>query len=98
MNVNGEFLHIPEKIPELIVPNLAGCKFKPYVTYKTTEVVQSEFTSEDLFNAIYAQKIMDDYKNEKINEDGSSKEPSIEEKLTPEDAYNKARKTGSDLF
>lgn len=91
-------MEVPEKVPELIVPNLTGCKFKPYVTYKMTEVVQSQFTSEDLFNAIYAQKIMDDYKNGKINDDGSSKEPSYEEKLTPEEAYNKARKTGSDIF
>lgn len=96
--VDNEFVMIPEKIPELIVPDLTGCKLKPYVTYKTTDVVQSEFTSEDLFNAIYAQKIMDDYKNGKINADGSSAEPSVEEQLTPEEAHNNARKTGSDIF
>lgn len=96
--IDGQYVEIPEKIPELIVPDLTGCKFKPYVTYKTTDVVQTEFTSEDLFNAIYAQKIMDDYKNDKINPDGSSKEPSAEEQITPEQAQIMARKTGSDLF
>lgn len=96
--VNGKFIQVPEKIPELIVPNLKDCNLKPYVTYKTTEVIQSEFTSEDLFNAIYAKKIMDDFKNDKLNEDGTSKEPSAEEQLTSEKAYEKARKTGSDIF
>lgn len=96
--VNGQFMEIPEMMPQLIVPDLTDCKFKPYVTYKATDVVQSEFTSQDLFNAIYAQKIIDDFKNEKLNEDGSSKEPSQEEDMTPDEAWEKARKTGSDMF
>ncbi|CAG9797186.1 unnamed protein product [Chironomus riparius] len=96
--IKGQFMEIPEMKPEIIVPDLTGCKFKPYVTYKATDVVQTEFTSQDLFNAIYAQKIIDDFKNEKLNEDGSSLEPSEHEELTPEEAWAKARKTGSDLF
>jgi large subunit ribosomal protein L41 len=96
--INGKFVEIPERIPELIVPNLTDCKLKPYVSYKTTEVVQSEFTSEDLFNAIYAKKIMDDFKNDNLNQDGTSKDPSAEEQLTSEIAYQNARKTGSDIF
>lgn len=95
---NGSFMKIPEMIPELIVPDLTDCKFKPYVTYKTKEVVQSEFTSQDLFNAVYAQKIIEDFKNDKLLEDGSSKEPSKNEQLTAEEAENNARKTGSDIF
>lgn len=98
ITVNGIYKEIPEKIPELIVPDLTGCKFKPYVTYKTPEVVQSKFTSQDLFNAIYAQKIIEDFKEDKLNEDGSSNEPSGNEQLTPEEAFIRARKTGSDLF
>lgn len=85
-------------IPQLIVPDLTGCKFKPYVTFKTPEVVQSEFTSQDLYNAIYAQKVIEDFKNDKLNEDGTSKEPSTEEELLPEEAFIRARKTGSDIF
>lgn len=96
--VNNQYVEIMEKIPELIVPNLEGCKFKPYVSYKTAEVVQSEFTSQDLFNAVYAQKIINDFKAGNLNEDGSSKNPSMEETLTPEEAVNNARKTGSDIF
>lgn len=95
---DGKFIEIPEKIPELIVPDLTDCKFKPYVTFKSADVVQSEFTSQDLYNAIYAKKVIDDFKNDKLNEDGTSKEPSIDEELTPEEAFNRARKTGSDIF
>lgn len=96
--VRGKYREVPELIPELIVPDLTDCKFKPYVTYKTPEVVQSKFTCRDLYNAVYAQKVIDDFKEDKLNEDGSSKEPSVEEQLTAEDAYNRARKTGSDIF
>lgn len=96
--IDGAFVEIPEMKPELIVPDLTNCKFKPYVTYKVTDVVQSEFTSQDLFNAVYAKKIIDDFKNEKLNEDGTSKEPSEIEELSSEEAWRRARKTGSDIF
>uniref|UniRef100_A0A2M4C1Z0 Putative mitochondrial ribosomal protein l41 n=1 Tax=Anopheles marajoara TaxID=58244 RepID=A0A2M4C1Z0_9DIPT len=98
VTVDGKFIEIPERIPELIVPNLEGCKLKPYVSYKAPDVVQSEFTSQDLFNAVYSQKIIDDWKSGKLNEDGSPAEPSAEEALTKEEAWIKARKTGSDMF
>lgn len=96
--VNGQYIEIPEKIPELVVPDLTGFQLKPYVSYKAPEVSQSEFTSIDLFNAVYADKIMKDFNENKIQEDGSSLEPSPNEKLNPEEAWLKARKTGSDLF
>lgn len=96
--VDGKFTQIPEMIPEIIVPDLTGCKFKPYVSYKVTDVVQSEFTSQDLFNALYADKIIDDFKNEKLHEDGSSQNPTANEELTSKEAWIKARKTGSDIF
>lgn len=96
--IRDKFREIPEMIPELIVPDLTGCKFKPYVTYKTSQVVQSEFTSQDLFNALYAQKIIEDFKEDKLNSDGTSKEPAADEELTPEEAFVRARKTGSDIF
>lgn len=95
---NGRFKAIPEMAPEFVVPDLTDCKFKPYVSYKTQEVIQSEFTTQDLYNAIYAHKVIDDFKNDKLNEDGSSKEPSNEELLTTEEAFIKARQTGSDIF
>lgn len=96
--VNGKYVEIPEKIPELIVPDLEGCKLRPYVSYKAPEVIQSEFTSLDLFNAIYSKKIIDDFKEGKLKEDLSPVEPSEHEKLDPEEALIRARKTGSDIF
>lgn len=96
--INGQYVEVPERIPELIVPQLDDCKLKPYVSYKTADIVQSEFTSQDLFNSIYGQKIIDDFKNNKLNEDGSPLEPSPEEKLDSDEAWIRARKTGSDIF
>ena len=96
--VQGKFLEITEMIPQFIVPDLTDCKFKPYVSYKTPEVVQSEFTSQDLFNAVYSRKIIEDFKADKLNEDNTSKEPSREESLSVTEAFNQARKTGSDIF
>lgn len=96
--VNGQFVEIPEKIPDIIVPDLTGCKLKPYVSYKAPEVVQSEFTSLDLFNAVYSQKIIEDFKAGKLQADGSSTEPSSNEQLTSQEALIRARKTGSDIF
>ncbi|XP_055902123.1 39S ribosomal protein L41, mitochondrial [Eupeodes corollae] len=96
--VNGKFQSIPQRIPQLVVPNLEDCKLKPYVSYKAPDVVQSEFTSLDLYNAVYAQKVIDDFKAGKLAEDGSPLEPSQQELLTPEEALMKARKTGSDIF
>lgn len=96
--VNGKYEEIPEKIPYLIVPDLENCKLKPYVSYKAPDVTQSEFTSLDLFNAFYADKIIDDFKSNKLAADGSPTEPSEEESLTAEEAFIRARKTGSDIF
>lgn len=96
--LDGQFIVVPEMVPELIVPNLEGCKLKPYVSYKSPDVVQSEFTSQDLFNAIYAEKIVEDFKQGELNEDGTAKKPSIEEELTKEDALRRVRKIGADMF
>lgn len=94
----GKYYEVPEKIPQLIVPDLTETSLRPYVSYKTPDVIQSEFTSEDLFNAIYSKKIIEDFKNGQINEDGSSKEPSENELIDSETAWIRARKTGSDIF
>lgn len=98
LTYDNRYIEVPEKIPELIVPDLTGFKLKPYVSFKTPEVVQSEFTSQDLFNAIYAKKIIEDFKNDNLNDDGTSKEPSTEEQLSRDEAFVLARKTGSDIF
>lgn len=95
---NDKFVVIPEMIPELIVPDLKDCQFKPYVSYRASEVTQSEFTSQDLFNAIYAQKVLKDFQEKKLNKAGDPLEPSVEEKGTADEAIMKARKTGSDFL
>ena len=90
--------HIPEKVPQLIVPDLTDCKLKPYVSYQTKEIYQELLTSKDLFNAIYGHKMLKDFKEGKLDESGNSLEPSEEGKLSPDEAWIRARKTGSDIF
>uniref|UniRef100_A0A0A9ZCJ4 39S ribosomal protein L41, mitochondrial n=1 Tax=Lygus hesperus TaxID=30085 RepID=A0A0A9ZCJ4_LYGHE len=96
--VGEKFVFIPECLPELVVPDLTGFELKPYVSYKVKDVVQSEFTPQDLFMAVYSKKISEDLKNGKLDDDYNPKEPSPEELLTPEEAWTKARQTGSDIF
>ncbi|XP_071441125.1 large ribosomal subunit protein mL41 [Hetaerina americana] len=96
---NGQaFVVVPEMVPELIVPDLNGFQLKPYVSYRAPEVYQTEFTAQDLFEAVYSPKIMEDYKHEKLDDQGNPLTPSPEESLTPEEAVAQARKTGSDIF
>lgn len=73
-------------------------QLKPYVSYRVPDIVQSEFTPEELFNAVYKDKIEKDFSTGKLDADGNPLEPSEAEKLTPEEAKIKARQTGSDLF
>jgi len=94
----GFWEHVPEKVPELIVPDLTNCKLKPYVSYKTKDIYQEELTSKDLFNIIYGRKIVEDFKSGKLDASGNSLEPSTLEKLTPQQAETLARQTGSDIF
>ncbi|KAJ3659302.1 hypothetical protein Zmor_010998 [Zophobas morio] len=95
---DGKFVLIPEKVPEIIVPDLKDFPLKPYVSYRTPDVIQSEFTAQDLFNVVYAPKIAKDFQEEKLNDDGSPVEPSPEELMTSEEARIKAEQTGTDLF
>uniref|UniRef100_A0A8D9FBW1 39S ribosomal protein L41, mitochondrial n=1 Tax=Cacopsylla melanoneura TaxID=428564 RepID=A0A8D9FBW1_9HEMI len=97
-------LHTPdgkpvvETIPELVVPDLEGFKLKPYVSYRTNDTNVPEFTAKDLFTEFYAEKIRQDFLENKLDEDGNPLEPSPYEKMTPEQAEARARKSGSDLF
>lgn len=96
--LNGKFYPVPEMIPEIIVPDLTNFNLKPYVSYKAADIIQSEFTPQQLFDAVYSKKIVLDYKQGKLNEEGQPLEPSDEERLQPEEAVSKAKKTGSDIF
>ena len=92
------FEHVPEKVPELVVPDLSECELRPYVSYATEDVYQDELTSQDLFNVIYGRKIIEDFKTNKLDADGHSVEPSALEQLRPDTAARLARQTGSDIF
>lgn len=95
---NGKFVHVPEMVPQLIVPNLEGFELKAYVSYRSPDVTQTEFTAEDLFYEVYAPKMVDDWNNKKLDENGQPNEPSKEELMDADDAILAARKTGSDIF
>lgn len=92
-----KFVRVPEMIPQLIVPSLEGFNLKPYVSYKAN-VSQGEFTAKDLFNEIYAKKIKEDFEKEDLYPNGDPKNPSEYEKLTPQEALDRAKKTGTDIF
>lgn len=68
------------------------------MSYKTANVIQSEFTAQDLFNAVYSKKIVEDFKNNRLEINGDPVEPSNDELLTAQEAKLLARKTGSDIF
>lgn len=95
---HGVWQHIPEMVPQLVVPDLKDCHLKPYVSYRTKEIHQEPITSKDLFNAVYGPKIVKDFKLGKLDEDGNPLEPNDAEKLTSDEAWIKARKTGSDIM
>ncbi|KAG0710931.1 39S ribosomal protein L41, mitochondrial [Chionoecetes opilio] len=69
---------------------------KPYVSYRAADVIQGEFGPQDLFYAVYSEKIAEDFKNGKLDENCDPLEPSKEEELAPEEASNKALSLGSD--
>ncbi|ODM87207.1 39S ribosomal protein L41, mitochondrial [Orchesella cincta] len=87
---DGVYHKVPEMIPDIIL--------KPYVSYKTADIYQTEFTPENLFESVYKNKIVRDFKNNKLDDQGNPLEPNEMEKLTPEEAWIIARKSGSDIF
>lgn len=90
--------HIPEMVPELIVPDLTDFPLKPYVSYATKEIYQAELTSKDIFNVIYGKKIIRDFRAGQLDEEGNPLNPSPPEKQTAEMALAMAQQTGSDIF
>lgn len=68
------------------------------MSYQTPDIVQGEFSPQDLFYAVYSEKIAEDFKNGKLDEAGNPLEPSKEEKLGAEEAKNHALSIGADMF
>ncbi|KAG1683353.1 39S ribosomal protein L41, mitochondrial [Nymphon striatum] len=98
IGAGDHFKLIPELIPDIVVPDMKDFNLKPYVSYRVPDITQSKFTSKDLFNATYSKKIIEDFKSGKLDESGNPLEPSLEEALQPKEAWENARKTGSDMF
>ncbi|KAH7641289.1 39s ribosomal protein l41 [Dermatophagoides farinae] len=89
------FEYVPEMEPEIIVPkDLDNCQLKPYVSYRATEIHQSEFTAEDLFNTTYGTEIIRKYQDKQSIPESWT----VYDERHVIDAKNKALKTGSDLF
>ncbi|EZA47493.1 hypothetical protein DMN91_005063 [Ooceraea biroi] len=93
-----EWVHVPEMVPELIVPSLEGFTLKPYVSYRVQNVKSPRFSAHRLFDALYAKKIKEDFEKGELDENGEPLNPSEYEKLTPQEAKDNAGKTGSDIF
>lgn len=85
-------------IPELMVPSLEGFKLKPYVSYKSLDVEQEAFTAQDLFDSVYKRKVIEDFKNNRLDENDQPLQPSEQELLTPQEARDNATKPGADMF
>ncbi|KZC09455.1 39S ribosomal protein L41, mitochondrial [Dufourea novaeangliae] len=96
--IGDDWVDIPEKIPEIIVPSLKDFHLKPYVSYRVEEITVREFTAKDLFNYIYAAKIVDDFEKNRLGPDGTPLYPNEYEELTPEEARIRAEQTGTDIF
>lgn len=96
--VENRWIHIPEMVPELIVPSLEGFTLKPYVSYKAEGISQGEYTARDLFNEVYAKKIQEDFNKQELHPNGDSMNPSEYEKLTSQEAADRAKRTGTDIF
>lgn len=59
---DGKFVQIKEMIPELVVPELAGFKLKPYVNYRAPEGTDTPLTAKQLFLETAAPAIEKDFK------------------------------------
>lgn len=90
-----KFVYVREMEPELVVPdNFEDSPLKPYVSYATEDIVQSEFTAQQLFNVTYGREISKKIKNK---EEIPKEYLEFDEKAKVE-AKNRALKTGADLF
>lgn len=92
MKRKRKFVYIKEMEPELIVPDLTDFKLKPYVSYRTSDIQQSEFTAKALFNIVYGRKMVEKFHN------GEEVTPIEHNEEETHQARIKAMQTGADLF
>jgi large subunit ribosomal protein L41 len=86
-----KFVYIKEMEPQLIVPDLDGFMLKPYVSYRSPDVLQTQFTARDLFNATIADDVIEKFKS------GQQLDVAVDDNDI-EEARIRAKQTGSDLF
>ncbi|GFO07995.1 39S ribosomal protein l41, mitochondrial [Plakobranchus ocellatus] len=68
--LTGEYIHVPEMVPEFVVPDLTGFELKPYVSYRAKEIKQAPLTPKDIFNSVYAENIEDNYRKGTVKVEG----------------------------
>ena len=66
---NGKYHHVPELVPEFVVPDLTDFDLKPYVSYRVKELNQSEFTAAHLFEACLANDVRQDFNAGKLKDE-----------------------------
>lgn len=86
-----KFVYVKEMEPELIVPDLTGFQLKPYVSYRTEEVLNEPFTAKELFDKVYAGEVERAFKENNVDNFDVPAEKIDEARL-------KALQTGADLF
>lgn len=86
-----KFVYVKEMEPEIVVPDLRVFELKPYVSYRADEIDTKPFTAKDLFDAVYKDKIVNDFEQNNV-EDYTVEQEEIDK------ARLEAMQTGSDLF
>lgn len=80
----GKFVVVKEMVPELVVPELAGFKLKPYVNYRAPAGTDTPLTAEQLFREAVAPAVEKDFKDGTFDPERLEKygfEPTQEGKL-----------------
>ncbi|XP_029776177.1 39S ribosomal protein L41, mitochondrial [Suricata suricatta] len=81
---DGKFVQVKEMVPELVVPELAGFKLKPYVNYRVPAGTDEPLTAEQLFQEAVAPAIEKDFRDGTFDPEQLDKygfEPTQEGKL-----------------
>ncbi|KAK2506500.1 hypothetical protein MC885_019342 [Smutsia gigantea] len=81
---DGTFVLVKEMVPELVVPELAGFRLKPYVNYRAPAGADTPLTARQLFQEAAAPAVAKDFKNGTFDPEHLEKygfEPTQEGKL-----------------
>ncbi|KAI5756795.1 MRPL41 [Gulo gulo luscus] len=60
---NGKFVQVKEMVPELVVPELAGFRLRPYVSYRAPAGPDVPLTAERLFREAAAPAVEEDFRD-----------------------------------